>query len=604
MAFWQENQGFIKDVYDNRSEKLVEIMDKTDGSIEEVLADKIYTSHEFKKVKESFFGLAKNLENGELIEWLQSTKETLMGDRDNKQRGSEDSKLAEVLGRFDKLVPKVGETKQAVDSLWKSYQYTDELTPHMEWLVEKKQLATRDINSNSAGETEDLIEKQEKVIDQLDKKRKVFKDILAKGEKLRDVPKCPPFLGDEVKKASQLWDETNKLALDRLNRLRDNCSAWEQYENKRNDLTIKLDGGDRELQDIKKIYDLTVGIDDLKNRLKTAISIRKDIEEVFKTVKEANDIVQVLLTDEMKTELNEQVEELRQRSEVNKQIDDKLAANDSFNGKLKLIIEKITEMEKWNIDGRKSMNDLLNPPVPMETEDRVLMIMELGDDIRDQIEIHQGQQTIWDDELAPNQAGEDSNESKDYSNRMITIGSDLQTLNSEADSEAAKFGEDVKHLADVTNSTKKFAAWIVKSEEKVEVGMGKANSLTDANKQLEEVKVWKAECEKVKKVLENGNDAAKKMAMHEEADKQYAINVKRWEGVNTVYCDWISKLEALVKMWNEQAATADKVTAALSAPAASDMKLEDLEAHLNALKKMFIEKQKMMDCMNIHTAPA
>ena len=31
----------------------------------------------------------------------------------------------------------------------------------------------RDINSNSASETEELIEKQEKVIDQLDKKRKV-----------------------------------------------------------------------------------------------------------------------------------------------------------------------------------------------------------------------------------------------------------------------------------------------------------------------------------------------------------------------------------------------------------------------------------------------
>ena len=53
-------------------------------------------------------------------------------------------------------------------------QYTDELTPHMEWLTEKKVLATRDINSNSAGETEELIEKQEKVIDQLDKKRKVI----------------------------------------------------------------------------------------------------------------------------------------------------------------------------------------------------------------------------------------------------------------------------------------------------------------------------------------------------------------------------------------------------------------------------------------------
>ena len=43
----------------------------------------------------------------------------------------------------------------------------------MEWLTEKKVLATWDINSNSAGETEELIEKQEKVIDNLDKKRKV-----------------------------------------------------------------------------------------------------------------------------------------------------------------------------------------------------------------------------------------------------------------------------------------------------------------------------------------------------------------------------------------------------------------------------------------------
>ena len=81
--------------------------------------------------------------------------------------------MGEILARYDALLPKVADTKKACDSLWKSYQYTDELTPHMEWLTEKKVLATRDINSNSAGETEELIEKQEKVIDQLDKKRKV-----------------------------------------------------------------------------------------------------------------------------------------------------------------------------------------------------------------------------------------------------------------------------------------------------------------------------------------------------------------------------------------------------------------------------------------------
>ena len=54
MSFWQENYAFIKDVYDTRANKLTELMDKTENAIKEVVADKIYTSEEFKKVKETF----------------------------------------------------------------------------------------------------------------------------------------------------------------------------------------------------------------------------------------------------------------------------------------------------------------------------------------------------------------------------------------------------------------------------------------------------------------------------------------------------------------------------------------------------------------------
>ena len=49
MSFWQENYAFIKDVYDSKASKLMEVMDKTDAAIKEVVADKIYTSEEFKK---------------------------------------------------------------------------------------------------------------------------------------------------------------------------------------------------------------------------------------------------------------------------------------------------------------------------------------------------------------------------------------------------------------------------------------------------------------------------------------------------------------------------------------------------------------------------
>jgi len=597
MSFWQENYAFIKDVYDNRSEKMVEVMDKCEKSIAEVLADKIYTSNEFKKVKESFQSLAKNLENSEVKDWLQSTKETLMGE--SKTKGDEEKKLGAILERYDALLPKVADTKKACDSLWKSYQYTDELTPHMEWLTEKKVLATRDINSNSAGETEELIEKQEKVIDQLDKKRKVFQEVLSKGSKLKDDPKCPVFLGVEVKRASDLWDETNKLALDRLNRLRDNLSAWERYENKRNDLGDKLANAQRELDDIKKVYDLAAGSEDHGKRLKIAATIRKDIEATFKTVDDANNIVQVLLTEEMKAELNDQVADLKNTANVNDNIDEKLKSIDAFNGKLKSYISVISELEAWIAEGRKRMDELLNPEAPFQAEERVLMTMELGEDIRSKMEIHQGQQTLWDSELAPTQAGEDSADCKALVDKSGNVLNLLSGLNSEAETEAAKFGEDVKHLADVTNSNKKFDPWIAKSMEKVKAGMKKASSLPEANTLMEEVKKWQAESVSLKQVLDNGNAAAQKMTMHDEADKTYAENVKKWEVVDKCIKDWILKMEALVKMWTDQAATADKVTAALADPTASDMKLEDLEAHLNSLKQMFIEKQKMMDQMNV-----
>ena len=51
---------------------------------------------------------------------------------------------------------------------------------------------------------------------------------------------------------------------------------------------------------------------------------------------------------------------------------------------------------------------------------------------------------------------------------MSGVQTFLDSLNTEAETEAAKFGEDVKYLADFTNSTKKFEPWINKSEAKVE----------------------------------------------------------------------------------------------------------------------------------------
>ena len=88
------------------------------------------------------------------------------------------------------------------------------------------------------------------------------------------------------------------------------------------------------------------------------------------------------------------------------------------------------------------------------------------------------------------------------------------------------------------------------------------------------------------------------MSSHDEPDQTYGICIKRWNDIKNTCKDWITKLESMVSVWQKQAETAQKVTAAIAATpndaSTSEMKLEDLEEHLNSLRQMFIEKQKMM----------
>lgn len=91
------------------------------------------------------------------------------------------------------------------------------------------------------------------IIGQLDKKRKAFLGILQQAAKLISNPKSPEFLEREVKKARKLWDDTNKLALDQLDKLTQNQEAWESYEEERNDVSETLVAGETEFANIKKI---------------------------------------------------------------------------------------------------------------------------------------------------------------------------------------------------------------------------------------------------------------------------------------------------------------------------------------------------------------
>jgi hypothetical protein len=59
----------------------------------------------------------------------------------------------------------------------------------------------------------------------------------------------------------------------------------------------------------------------------------------------------------------------------------------------------------------------------------------------------------------------------------------------EVEAEGAKYGDDVKYLADFTGGIKKFDPWIQKSEAKKSVGMFKPKNLQEALDQLADAQV-------------------------------------------------------------------------------------------------------------------
>ena len=118
------------------------------------------------------------------------------------------------------MTEKTNDTKKAVDALWKAYQFTDELAPLMEWIEESISKSTREINTNSASQTEELQEKQEKVLDQIDKKRKTYTESKTKGEKLMTDPKAPKFLQSHIDKLNEMWKQANNEAENRLKQLK------------------------------------------------------------------------------------------------------------------------------------------------------------------------------------------------------------------------------------------------------------------------------------------------------------------------------------------------------------------------------------------------
>merc|ERR1711902_172816 len=599
MTFWQENYSFIKEVYDTRYSKMVEWMDNVEMAISKVCASKVYTSAEFKREKDNFQSLCKNLERAETKKWLNETLETLMKERAADEQKEEHKKLKLIIDKHKSMLPKIQDTMVKTECYWKCYSYGDDLIPIFEFIDDLRNRSVKELVCGSSEQTEEHIEKQDKVLNSLENKRKMVMDFIAKGEKLMQDPNCPKFLDGHVKKLREAWDDTNEKAQTRKKALADNLASWETFENEKVETHKQLDLADAEFENIKKIFDLKAGPTDYEMRMKTAANFRKGIEGLFDTVSGANDCLQQMLPDEKKQPMADEVGEIKTRMERLTKTDERLAFILDFNQRLAVFDKNVIELEDWLGEGRKRLVGIRNPTELLSPEDRVTKTMEVQEDINKKSEFC-GKQETEKGEIFPKQGEKVSSDAKKFIKRLETVRSELNKLDAEIKSECAKFSEDVKYFAEFQTGIKAFEPWMKKAEQRIIDGLNQPKSLVESCEIQGDSKNFQDECEAKLKILEEAACSAQKITTHDDSDEKVQGYKERWVKAHEISKEWVARMTTLVECWNKLDGNVGELSSWVNtkdsaAPEGkSEISIEKLETQLNTLKTMFAEKQKLV----------
>lgn len=582
-------------------------MDNVEMAIQKVCASKVYTSAEFKREKDNFHSLCKNLERAETKKWLTETLETLMKERAPDEQKEEHKKLKLIMERHKTLIPKIQETLVKTECYWKCYSYGDDLIPIFEFIDDLRNRSVKELLSGNSEQTEEHIEKQDKVLNSLENKRKMVMDFIAKGEKLMQDPNCPKFLDGHVKKLREAWEDTNEKAQLRKKALADNLSSWETFEEQKVENHKQLDLADAEFEAIKKVFDLKAGPADYELRMKTAASFRKGIEDIFNTVSGANDCLQQMLPDEKKAPMAGEVQEIKTRMDILKKTDERLDFILDFNKRLAVFHTCVTELEDWLGEGRKRLDGIRNPVELLSPEDRVTKTMEVQEDITKKSEFC-GKEETEKNEIFPKQGEKVSSDAKKFMERLKNVRTELNKLDEEIKSECAKFSEDVKYFAEFQTGIKAFDPWMKKAEQRIIDGLMQPKSLVEACEILGSSKNFQEECEAKLKILEEAAASAQKMTTHADSDEKVEAYKERWVKVHEISKEWVARMTTLVECWNKLDGNVGELSSWVTtkdsaAPEGkSELSIEKLETQLNTLKTMFAEKQKLVADLEVYGA--
>merc|ERR1712012_857872 len=387
MTFWQENYAFIKDVYDMRHQKMAEWMENVEKAIARIMADKVYTSAEFKRERDNFHALCKDLERAEVKKWLSQILEILMAERAKDLRAKEQKLLEDLIKKHEELIPMVMKTQVMVDLYWKCYAYGDELKPHVEFLDGIMLSSTRDIAPSCVENVDELIERQEKSLSQLDSKRNVVQDLIAKGKVILQNPDKPKFLEANVTRLQDGWEDTKKKANERLQLLNETKEAFIGYAEDSETIATEFDAAEEEIKKVKKIFNLEAANADLSKRQEILKSTDDRINGLFSSINKSYNCMAITIPEDKKKILTKEIKAVEEKLEVLGRFKSTVQVIVDLVNNLTAFDNSLKTIDNWKEAATAELKDIKEASGSMLPEDRVARTMDLQEDIAAKLEI-------------------------------------------------------------------------------------------------------------------------------------------------------------------------------------------------------------------------
>merc|ERR1712117_908833 len=386
--------------------------------------------------------------------------------RAKDQKKTEHDKLDQLIKKHEELIPNVQKTSVMVDLYWKCYAYGDELKPHVEFLDGIMLSSTRDIAPSCLENVDELIERQEKSLSQLDSKRNIVTDLIAKGKVILQNPDKPKFLEANVKRIQDGWEDTKNKATDRLQLLNETKAAFIGYAENSETIATDFETAEEEIKKVKKTDDGINGLfTSINNNFNTmCITIPEDKKKgLAKEIKAVEEKLEVLG---------------RFKSTVGK-IEELVAALTAFDNSLKTL-------DTWKDAATAELKDIKEASGAMLPEDRVARTMDLQEDIAAKLEILKANAKTEQD-LLP-QGDKVPADAQAFKDELKRITDYVKKLQGDTKIECDKYSNDVKYWAEYRTGIKEFNPWLAGAEKSAAEGLSKPSDLAEVKALDDKVK--------------------------------------------------------------------------------------------------------------------